>query len=395
MDFLKLGEEIFRDFATDGVPASGAHNPVKEDIRAWMEVVEGVVGFAKHATDDFGLVAPRSVYIQLDSDNDDTTRVFQVRKDSATPGGGTLLLEVAESGQVAIGSAAVAANRKFFVQQIDTDDNASNGHAAIECRQDYQPAGNSSANPDGIYGTLWYNSPHTFTGSGAAVRGNAYTIAQSGGANVNVTNLIGVYGRGRHEAAGTVTNAISFFADGAQNAGGGTITNAMALWIDTLTAATNNYGVFFENAPNAGSIAAAQDIDITTKVTGTGVIAWHTAGAEKARLTATGNLKIGGTANRGTTEGTNQLVLFNGTAPAGTLANGASFYAASGEMRVMDAAGNNTLLSPHDRVTNEWIYHSIDTRTGKGLRIDIERMLRALNERFGYDFVHEFTADAA
>lgn len=103
-------------------------------------------------------------------------------------------------------------------------------------------------------------------------------------------------------------------------------------------------------------------------------------------------IKIGGTAVRGTTEGTNQLVLFDGTAPAGTLTNGVTLYSASGELRSMDAAGNSTLLSPHDHETNEWIYHSVDTRTGKGLRIDMERMLRWLNEKFGTDFVHEFVA---
>jgi hypothetical protein len=111
-----------------------------------------------------------------------------------------------------------------------------------------------------------------------------------------------------------------------------------------------------------------------------------------ARITGSRCLKIGGSANRGTTEGTNQLVLFNGTAPAGTLTNGVSFYSASGEARVMDAAGNSTLLSPHDQETNEWIYHSVDTRTGKGLRIDMERMMRAINDKFGWDFVKEFEA---
>lgn len=104
-------------------------------------------------------------------------------------------------------------------------------------------------------------------------------------------------------------------------------------------------------------------------------------------------MKVGGTATRGTTEGTNQVVIFNGTAPAGTLTNGASFFADTGEMRVMDSAGNNTLLSPHDRDTNEWIFDSVDTRTGKRLRIDVERLLRTLNDRFGLDYVHDLMAE--
>lgn len=43
MAFAKLFAEIFRDFVTTGVPASGVHQPVKSDIRAWGETVEKAV----------------------------------------------------------------------------------------------------------------------------------------------------------------------------------------------------------------------------------------------------------------------------------------------------------------------------------------------------------------
>lgn len=118
-----------------------------------------------------------------------------------------------------------------------------------------------------------------------------------------------------------------------------------------------------------------------------------TNGTERVRVTSVGNVKVGGSANRATTEGTNSVVIFDGTAPVGTLANGISFYSTAGECRVMDAAGNATLLSPHDKTTNEWIYDSVDTRTGKHLRIDMEKMMRFLNDHFGLDFVHEFAAE--
>lgn len=58
-----------------------------------------------------------------------------------------------------------------------------------------------------------------------------------------------------------------------------------------------------------------------------------------------GGIKLGGTATRGTTEGTRHLDLFNGTAPVGTLANGATIYTVAGEMWVMNASGNATQLS--------------------------------------------------
>lgn len=110
---------------------------------------------------------------------------------------------------------------------------------------------------------------------------------------------------------------------------------------------------------------------------------------QAAQVDLTGSLQIGGTAARGTTAGTKRLDLFDGTAPVGTLTNGVSFYSASGEARVMDAAGNSTLLSPHDKETNAWVYDSVDTRTGKRLRVDMERMMRALDTLLGGGFIHE------
>lgn len=111
----------------------------------------------------------------------------------------------------------------------------------------------------------------------------------------------------------------------------------------------------------------------------------------RVTVNPTGNVKIAGTATRATTEGTNHLDIFDGTAPVGTLANGCSIYSTAGELRVMDAAGNATLISPHDE-DGYWIFESKDTVTGRRLRIDVEKMLRAINERFGWDFVKEFAS---
>lgn len=164
---------------------------------------------------------------------------------------------------------------------------------------------------------------------------------------------------------------------------------------DTTTAANQPLGKIEFYGSDTGNAGVVSYIEAAAQgATGGGdlrfgVSAVTATATEKARFTGVGNFKIGGTANRGTTEGTNQVVLFNGTAPAGTLTNGISFYSASGEARVMDAAGNSTLLSPHDKETNEWIYYSEHTPTGKRLRIDMEKMMRFLNDHFGLDFIHE------
>jgi hypothetical protein len=115
---------------------------------------------------------------------------------------------------------------------------------------------------------------------------------------------------------------------------------------------------------------------------------------ERARITSGGNLNFGNSsADRATTAGTAVINIFNGTAPVGTLANGISLYSSSGEAYVMDAAGNATLFSPHDSETNEWIFKSKHTPSGKVLKIDVEKMLRFINDHFGLDAIHEFTEE--
>jgi hypothetical protein len=121
---------------------------------------------------------------------------------------------------------------------------------------------------------------------------------------------------------------------------------------------------------------------------------WTTDADKKMVIDSTGVIKIGGSiATRSGTEGTNRVDIYNGTAPVGTLTNGISLYSTAGELRVMDAAGNATLLSPHDHATNEWIFYSQNTVTGKVLKIDMERMLRFLNHYFETDFVHEYASE--
>ena len=122
--------------------------------------------------------------------------------------------------------------------------------------------------------------------------------------------------------------------------------------------------------------------------------------ASKFTITSAGamgtasSVSIGNVAGvaRGTTAGTNRLDIFDGTAPVGTLANGISLYSTSGELRVMDASGNATLLSPHENTNNYWVFDSNNAVTDMSLLIDMELMMKKLNETFGWDYVHETIA---
>jgi hypothetical protein len=113
----------------------------------------------------------------------------------------------------------------------------------------------------------------------------------------------------------------------------------------------------------------------------------------KMQLDSVGNLKLGGSAVHGTTVGTNHIDIFDGTAPAGTLANGISIYSTAGECYIMDAAGNATLQSPHDPETNEWIFYSENTVTGRKVRVNMEQMVAAIEAVTGQQFMEVTEGD--
>jgi len=157
-------------------------------------------------------------------------------------------------------------------------------------------------------------------------------------------------------------------------------------YLGQYSSTTSAYGAL---AANDSYMYASSAFTLMVDSAG-GIIKIATGGsAEKFRFTEVGSFKIGTTATRGTTEGTNQLVIANGTAPAGTLTNAACFFVAAGEMKVCDSSGNITLLSPHDK-DGQWIHDEVNYK-GRRLRVDMERLVKFLDNHFGTDFVHEYT----
>jgi len=58
------------------------------------------------------------------------------------------------------------------------------------------------------------------------------------------------------------------------------------------------------------------------------------------------------------------------------------------EVHVMDGAGNVTKISPHNN-SGEWEYFSRNVNTGKVVRVNMERMIRKLEEITGEQFIEE------
>jgi hypothetical protein len=257
----------------------------------------------------------------------------------------------------------------------------------------YQTTNNATRYTMAANSHLWYTAP-----SGTA--GNAITFTQAMTLDASGRLLIGQTADKTQEVMRVSgSGQASLLLDNTGKTNGafvGAFNDAALLGVNR----NPSTGVFYNTSNYAAGI-------VLVGSSSTSYIAFETAAAantiptERARITSGGNfqtssgnsVQVGGTAARATTAGTNRVDIFDGTAPVGTLANGVSFYSAAGEASVMDAAGNATLLSPHDSETNEWIFRSKHTPSGKVLKIDVEKMLRFINDHFGLDAIHEFTEE--
>lgn len=258
------------------------------------------------------------------------------------------------------------------IMEATLDENLANNARVVGVNVSYNPTNATNRTIAGTFGI-------------AGVPANSQTLTS--------TNIRGLNGIGYSASTGTVNEITGGYYIG-QHTGSGTTTAMAGVKIlvggthasGTITSA---YGVKIDNIVNSGTMTNTYGVYIGDVTAGTQTNqAWSLYCEDTGSRSYFGHsINIGGSANRGTTEGTNQLKVFDGTAPVGTLANGCSFYSTSGEMRVMDAAGNATLLSPHDEDGN-WIHDEVNFK-GRRLRVDLERMIKDLDKMLGGGYVVE------
>ena len=123
-------------------------------------------------------------------------------------------------------------------------------------------------------------------------------------------------------------------------------------------------------------------------------------------LTVDGNVGIGNTSPNDALDVTGNVRISNylalncagTTDPTGSppLLNHAHIYSkltgGTAEVFVQDSDGNVTQISPHNP-EGEWHYFSRNTRTGKVVRVNMEKMIRKLEEITGESFMEEWYED--
>lgn len=98
------------------------------------------------------------------------------------------------------------------------------------------------------------------------------------------------------------------------------------------------------------------------------------------------------------TIGTNKIgIWLNGDGAGADIVLGpnkeARIYSSGGELFAQDGANNVTQISPHDPETGEWIYYSTNTKTGVVKKVNMEKLIKAVEKFTGESFMIETLVD--
>ena len=88
---------------------------------------------------------------------------------------------------------------------------------------------------------------------------------------------------------------------------------------------------------------------------------------------------------------TGGVTIYDSAAPTAT-AGTSQLYSTGGELYAQDSSGNQTQLSPHNE-TGEWIFNSKNSKTGKHININMEKLIRFLEEYHGKEFIEEIIGE--
>ena len=183
-------------------------------------------------------------------------------------------------------------------------------------------------------------------------------------------------------------------------AGSGTTGGRMDLESGSEATLTHNStaGFIFSDSVRATTINVSSTTNSTSTTTGSIKTAGGLGVAESAwfggKVYAQTSLALAGavcnTGYVGSAAGI--LAIKNGTAPTAQGADQAYLYAkddgSESHIYTMDEGGNETKLGPHNE-DGEWEFYSRNTKTGKIMRVNMERMIRKLEEFTGEKFITE------
>jgi hypothetical protein len=145
--------------------------------------------------------------------------------------------------------------------------------------------------------------------------------------------------------------------------------NSVEKWdigIDSSGNGTKNFFIY-DNISGALALSIAPTTDMATFI---------------ASVSVGTSMSIGGAAFP-SANNTAVEVYANNTSKPTLAANTTAFYQKSGEQYVQDSSGNETLISPHQNGTDKWIFYSENERTGRRIKVDMEKLVHLVEQLSG------------
>ena len=215
---------------------------------------------------------------------------------------------------------------------------------------------------------------------------------ETGGAQRLLVNNYGATITGSLEITGSAQSLIILHTRDADNL------KEIAFFKDGNAAAAmqiNSAEHFFLENEAAKDIILRTNNQNTIRVYGSsqrvGINQPHGSTTANGALDVTGEVMITGSAHID-----NNIAIKAAAGDPSTLDDCAHIYAknvlSTAELFVRDEAGNVTKISPHNS-QGEWEYFSKNTKTGKVFRVNMEKMIRKLEEITGESFIEEWQED--
>ncbi len=156
--------------------------------------------------------------------------------------------------------------------------------------------------------------------------------------NHTITSFYGIHTRGAHNAENATISGTDWRHAYFENFSdyGGTIAKVTGLWIDQQTRGANNYGIVLDGNGSGSNIVFGPNQEAS---------------------------------------------IYSSAETSGN-------YAPVG-LWVKDSLGNATQISPHDPETGEWIYYSKNVKTGRVVRVEMEKLVKAVERLTGEKFMVE------
>ena len=163
------------------------------------------------------------------------------------------------------------------------------------------------------------------------------------------------------------------------------VKNGMHSGFNSTMTLTNAYGIISEGLERRGAGSLTVDDFRHIYIQNRGV----ESGTATLSVTNQSGLWIDNQALGSVSRG----IVLNGNGAGSDIVFGLSqearIYSSGGELFAQDGASNVTQISPHDPVTGEWIFYSKNVKTGKVVKVNMEKLVKAVEKLTGDKFMIE------